>query len=319
MRRPSFPEGGAFLPAPFAAQRRKLENRLIEIIEEYGYHEIATSVFLYADQIERVLPSSIFEQSYKLTDRFTGRTILIRPDITLQVAKLVATLPDMKFPLKLSYSGKVFRDQTNHTGKSREQKQVGAEFFGSNDPSDIFNFIKKIASMLSIPIKLISIGNGAAIRRIINDLHSGKSEAVKAVASRDKPTLKKILTENDYNLISKSLDIYDRSTIKNIENLPTLTKPEAKELRTVFDLLSGKFKNSDIIFDGADIGRFFYYDGLTFSFYSKDGKEIASGGEYGTLMKMFGKPMDAIGVAINLDNLFMTIKNLTISHDLEEI
>jgi len=306
------------LPAPFASERRRLENRLIEILEEYGYSEIATSVFFYADQIERLLPRSIFEQSYKLTDRFTGRTMLIRPDITLQVAKLVSTLPDIKFPLKVCYAGKVFRDQINHAGRSRETKQVGAEFFGSNDPTGIFDFIEKMASELSIPIKLISIGNGAAIRKMIGNLDSRKSEAVKAVKTQDRALLKKIFTGEDYKFIDRRLRIFDRVDFEEIKRFCRLSEAETENLRRTIDLLSEKFKDSDILFDGSDIGRFFYYDGLTFSFYSKTGQEIASGGEYRSLMRIFGNPIDAVGAAINLDNLYMTIKNLRLSGNLEE-
>ncbi len=306
MRKRSFPEGGAFLLPPYAAERRAVENKLINMLEKLGYNEISTSAFYYADQFEKVLSRSIFERSYKLTDRMSGRTMLIRPDITLQVAKIISVMPDIKFPYKICYSGKVFRDQTHH-GLPIEQKQVGAEFFGSDNPCDLFNFVKSISEQFSIPVRLISLGDGALNSVIATS--NNKKTIIKAIRTKDRAKLEKLLDRNQFEIIGKQLNLYDKSQVVEIENIISSYDPEANQIKDIINDLSKRFTDTEIVFDGSDIGTFFYHDGFAFSFYGENGLSIATGGQYRNLMGMFGKPASSVGIAVNLDNLFVAIKN----------
>ena len=67
----------------------------------------------------------------KFFDPSTGEIVALRPDITPQIARIVATqLKDTSSPLRLCYNGRVVRFEEKGSGKEREIFQVGCELIG---------------------------------------------------------------------------------------------------------------------------------------------------------------------------------------------
>src|SRR5439155_403899 len=68
---------------------------------------------------------------FTLVDRETGRTLALRPDITPQIARVVATrLRDEPKPIRLAYVTNVFRYDEPRVSHYREFYQAGVELFG---------------------------------------------------------------------------------------------------------------------------------------------------------------------------------------------
>ena len=90
------------LPAG-ALLRRYVQDTILSTFFKWGYREIIPPVFEYLDVLSSGLSSGLLEKSYKFVDRDSGKLMLLRPDITPQVAKMVAgILADEPKPLRLS-------------------------------------------------------------------------------------------------------------------------------------------------------------------------------------------------------------------------
>ncbi|NJN70817.1 MAG: hypothetical protein HC801_11435 [Nitrospira sp.] len=122
---------------PEAARHvRQLESELLRYFYHYGYDEIILPTFEYFDVLAPGLEPALLENSYKIVDRTTGRILLLRPDVTAQIARTVAMgMLSTRLPLRLSYRATVFRYEPEHVGRDRELFQVGAELIGADDPS----------------------------------------------------------------------------------------------------------------------------------------------------------------------------------------
>ncbi len=76
---------------PHTAQRvRHLEETLMTSLGRWGYREIIPPTFEYLDVLSAGLEPDVIEKCYQFADRTTGRILLLRPDVTAQIARIVA-------------------------------------------------------------------------------------------------------------------------------------------------------------------------------------------------------------------------------------
>src|SRR4051794_20432403 len=80
------------------------------VFEAWGFARIVTPVFECADVLERGLGHDARAAAIRFVEPGTGEIVALRPDITPQVARLVATrLADLEGPIRLCYEGAVIR------------------------------------------------------------------------------------------------------------------------------------------------------------------------------------------------------------------
>ncbi|MBA3391950.1 MAG: ATP phosphoribosyltransferase regulatory subunit, partial [Deltaproteobacteria bacterium] len=98
-----------FLPRA-AARRRTLAERVIAVFEAWGYARLITPVFECADVLELGMGQGARAAAIRFVEPGTGEVVALRPDITPQVARIVATrLADVAGPIRLCYEGAVTR------------------------------------------------------------------------------------------------------------------------------------------------------------------------------------------------------------------
>src|SRR5215475_3711982 len=85
------PSGVRDLLPRAAARRRSLADRVMAVFEAWGYARIVTPVFECADVLERGLGHDARAAAIRFVEPGTGEIVALRPDITPQVARLVAT------------------------------------------------------------------------------------------------------------------------------------------------------------------------------------------------------------------------------------
>ncbi len=104
------PRGARIYLPDEAVRKRHVERGLFDVFRRWGYREIVTPTFEYADVLATGTDLAMQENMFKLVDRETGRMLALRADITPQIARVVATrLRDEPKPLRLSYVTNVFR------------------------------------------------------------------------------------------------------------------------------------------------------------------------------------------------------------------
>jgi len=119
------------LPGEAAAQARVV-RALLDTIEARGYDRVSPPLAEYEDGLLARLKSSPTELA-RFVDPLSQRTLAIRPDITPQIARIVATqLAGVPRPLRLVYAGPVLTLGSTQIDPQREAMQVGAELIGDD-------------------------------------------------------------------------------------------------------------------------------------------------------------------------------------------
>src|SRR3972149_5197326 len=133
--RSAIPKGVRVFTPEETAQRRAVEARLLSVFHRWGFREIITPTFEYLEVFEQPTAEDAGDQIFKFVDRQSGRLLVLRVDITPQVARLVApTLRQPPLPLRLAYAATVFRYHEPRAGRQREFEQVGVELIGLDRP-----------------------------------------------------------------------------------------------------------------------------------------------------------------------------------------
>ena len=110
--------------------KRKVEEKIRNFFFLSGYDEVETPILEYFDVFAGIKTSIDQENMFKLIDP-EGRILVLRPDITMPIARMVGTkLKDCALPIRLSYLGNVYQYGEIQICKQREVAQAGIELLG---------------------------------------------------------------------------------------------------------------------------------------------------------------------------------------------
>ena len=133
MTRPAvaaIPPGALDLTGEAARRRRRLQRAAMDVLERGGYDELLPPTFEYEDTFLRAGGAGVAERLVRFPDR-DGRVLALRFDFTASIARMASTtFAGTEGPLRLSYSGRVYRQEPERGGRPRETLQVGAELLG---------------------------------------------------------------------------------------------------------------------------------------------------------------------------------------------
>ncbi|PJA78097.1 MAG: ATP phosphoribosyltransferase regulatory subunit [Nitrospirae bacterium CG_4_9_14_3_um_filter_51_5] len=319
------PIGTATLLPHTAQSVRRLEDQLLAHLSTWGYQEIILPTFEYLDVLAVGLASEILEKCYKFADWASGRILVLRPDATAQIARMVAMgLGGEALPLRFSYRTTVFRYEPEHRGRDREVFQVGFELIGidtSHSDAEVVTLLAGLLERIGLPEWKISLGHVGFFKALLAQSGlspNGRKQAEVAAAHKDLPRLEQIL----------ETERLSRSTVRDILQVPErygrdevlewgmriagkdlqLRKP-LQRLAQVYRQLKTNGVQDRILLDLGEFRGFDYYDGVVFDvFTSTFGSEIGGGGRYNHLVGRFGRDLPAIGLGLDLDRVFSALE-----------
>lgn len=116
-----------------------LEETIRNICREYNFEEIRTPIFEHTELFERGVGDTtdiVEKEMYTFRDR-GDRSVTLRPEGTAPAVR--AYLENKLYagpqPVKLFYTGPMFRYDRPQSGRYRQFHQFGVEVFGSHDPA----------------------------------------------------------------------------------------------------------------------------------------------------------------------------------------
>ena len=310
-----------------ASLRRYAQETILTTFFRWGYKEVVTPVFEYLDILSAGLSNRLLEKSYKFTDRESGKLMLLRPDITPQVARMAAgILSDEPKPLRLCYYGNVFRYQESHAGREREMFQVGCELIGPSSPeadAEIIAVACEAVKGLGIEDFKIVIGHGGYLYGIIAYLRGSSGQSF---SPENEQSLQEAIGKKDGDLIESILDmvkvkdkvkrrllqipnlfggeeIFDKASViaKN-----RVSSDAIENLQQIYSILRLHQLQDYILFDLCDIRGIDYYTGMFFEVFAPGMAYPAGrGGRYDNLIGKFGHECPSTGFAINLESIIM--------------
>ena len=319
------PIGTATLLPQTAQLVRKLEDQLLAYVARWGYQEIILPTFEYFDILSVGLAQEILDKWYKFADRTSGRMLVLRPDATAQIARMVAMgLGGESLPLRFSYRTTVFRYELEHRGRDREVFQVGIELLGNDtyqSDAEMVTMLAGLLNLVGLPEWKISLGHVGFFKALLSRSGLspvGQKQAEVAASHKDLPRLEQILTTERLprGMVRNILQVPERCGQhevlewgKRVAGKDTQLLKPLQRLEQVFQQLEHTGIQEHVLLDLGEFRGFDYYDGVVFDvFTSALGSEIGGGGRYNHLVGRFGRELPAIGFGLDLDRLFSALE-----------
>ncbi len=310
--------------------KKELESRIRKTFRSYGFYEIETPTIEFYDVFSSDIESFPQEAMVKFLDP-KGRILVLRPDITVPVARITATKnKDIQLPIKYSYIGNVFRFNEIGGGRQNEFTQVGVELLGDSS-------CERDAEIIAVAINTLKAAGLEDFQIDIGQVDFFKGLAEEAgFSERDIAGISRLIDRKDYVGVE---ELVNRHNISNelkelilklpglfgsldvIEKLKKITKNERslaalENIEEVINILGDygltKYLSIDLgMLKGPDYDTGIIFRGFTYGV----GFPILSGGRYDSLTSTFGKDCPAIGFSIEINMLMMVLGKTLMSKD----
>lgn len=300
----------------------KIEDQLLEVLNLYGYKRIQTPMFEFFDIFNRDKGSVSSKEMYKFFDR-EGNTLVLRPDMTPSIARCVAKYyDDEMLPIRLSYKGNTFINNSSYQGKLKETTQLGAELVNDNSSSaDAEIIAMAIESFLALGITdfTVDIGQVEFYQGVVNEFQiKGEEEERLRELIRNKNffgieefAATANISEEGKKVILKFSELY--GGVEILETAKQLTfnstaRHAVEHLVSVYRILSVYGYDKYVSFDLGMLHNYTYYTGIIFKGYTYGtGDAVMKGGRYDNLLAQFGKRAPSVGFSINVDELMLAM------------
>jgi len=305
------PKGTRDFPPDEMGVRDDVEAAIAQVFAEFGYKRIGTPLFELAETFDLKSGEEIREHMYVFEDK-GGRRLCLRPEVTASVARMFSdSLRTSPRPLKLYYSGPMYRYEEPQKGRYREFWQMGVELLGPKNPlSDAevvavaFESLKRLGISFSL-----EVGHLGVLRGLLRDLKVSEEDQDKLIDLVDKGDSEKIKEIAASDTIEKLLKISgDKKTLKKAEKLIKDHGAALSALKDLSETLShlDQLKIPYTVNLGIVRGLS-YYTGMVFEVrvYGLGAQnQVCGGGRYDNLVGLFGGPdTPAVGFAFGFDRV----------------
>ena len=177
--------------------RRSIEREVMSVFFGWSYAEVLLPIFDYQVFFSRGMGRARASKTYTFTDR-EGSLLALRPDLTSLVARTVATrFAERPRPLRLCYTGEIFRFNEPRGGRQYEFHHIGIEHIGNNKlEADVEVLLIAIESLwrLGIDDFRIAIGNAEFFNGIAETLNLNESQREKIRDLIDSRNVSELIT-----------------------------------------------------------------------------------------------------------------------------
>ncbi len=167
------PQGLGDLLPPETDLEQSIIRKIIDSFETFGYNKVNPPIIEFENTLVRGLGRFGAHNIFTLMDPISQRMLGLRTDITPQIARIATSrLSSEPRPLRLSYSGEIFRVSTNQLKPERQLFQIGAELIGTPNIYGDLEILYMTASTiekLGIPTITIDINMPSLVRNLMNE------------------------------------------------------------------------------------------------------------------------------------------------------
>lgn len=304
----------------FYPEDKQLQNHLFKafrsVAEQFGYEEYDAPILETLDLYKAKSGEEIVnEQTYTFTDR-GGREVVIRPEMTPSVSRLVAgRRQELGYPLRWYSIPVLWRYERPQRGRLREHWQLNVDIFGVSDVSaehELIQLASSIMKQLGASSSMYKFKiNHRALMDFIFDKYLGLSPEQAHRVSKLIDKKNKISSEDFQSGITEQLteaqiadkidsQLFEIMNASSIEDLPDeiSTSQPAQEVKTLLASLD-KSNISNVAFDITIMRGFDYYTGIVFEMNDTDPENpraLMGGGRYDGLVGLFGvEPIATVG------------------------
>lgn len=307
------------LPGEMKA-RRRVESAIVDVFDKWGYDEVKTPDFEYAD----TFGSAGTEFDFRLFDR-QNNLLVLRNDMTAPIARLTATrLRGSEKVKRLCYLANLYRYEEIQAGRQCQFEQAGVELMGANGPAadaEVIVLAAEVLKAAGLQEFTIIVGNVDFINGLAEEagFDEEQTKTLKkylrhhdAVAMQEmaearegvRPEIKKLLA--DFLFLQGGTELLNRleGVVTNPKCLAAL-----EDLKKIYELLEAYGVAEYVSVDLGLYRSLDYYTGMLFEIYLPElGYPIAGGGRYDNMLEDFGMHASATGFAIGVDRVMLALE-----------
>ena len=296
---------------------RYVESQAAEICRRYGYGRIETPVFEESGLFVRTIGQGtdiVEKETYTFKDR-SEQEMTLQPEGTAPVCRAyiehgMKALPQ---PVRLYYFASIFRYERPQKGRYRQHHQFGVEAIGEDDPaldSEVIEMAWNFYATLGLndlALYINSIGCRECRPGYIKKLKKYYSSHIDELC----PQCKTRYERNPLRLLDckepSCQDLADAAPKSEMGLCPEC-KQHFKEVLGNLKILKVPCKKNHCLVQGLD-----YYTRTVFEIQPIAGggaqSALGGGGRYDNLIEeLGGKPTPAIGFAVGIDRIVMSLK-----------
>jgi len=294
---------------------RRITARALEVFQAAGYGEVQTPALEYEETLARGDVRGA-PPAYRLFDEH-GRVLVLRSDMTVPIARLVATrFADADTPLKLCYLAHAYRGVRPQRGQPREFLQAGIELIGAPAPqgtAEVLTVLCDVLDAIGLEGYRIGLGDVGLYQALLDGCGvdgPGRERILHELVSRDFVGLEREVGALGLGAEAAELLVRVpqlRGGPEVLADLDGHAAEAAEGLRGVHALLEPRVAER-LIFDLGLVRSLGYYTGAIFQVYDPAlGVPLGGGGRYDELLGRFGRPLPAVGFALNAERLHIAL------------
>jgi ATP phosphoribosyltransferase regulatory subunit len=309
------PAGLADLLPPDAAREADAIDVAIKRFAAFGYDRVKPPMVEFEESLLGGPGAALASQTFRLMDPVSQRMMGVRPDMTVQVARIAVTrMKHEPRPLRLSYGGNVIRVRGNALKPERQFAQVGCELLGVDTAeADAEAVLLAVDALRAIGVARLTVDLNlpTLVAAVVAGLKL-EAEPVRllrrALDRKDEAAIAKALGDG-----KKAADLFvgllraagpaDRAIaqLKKLK-LPTAAAAEAARLAEVVALIAAAEPELPLTLDAVDYRGLEYQTGVSFSVFALDGRqELVRGGRYSAGYPEDGVSEPATGFTLYMD------------------
>ena len=302
-----------------SAKWQEVERTINELCNLYQYKEIRTPVFEHTELFQRGVGDTtdiVQKEMYTFRDR-GDRSLTLRPEGTASVVRSYVEhklfgQPDQ--PVKLYYTGPMFRYERPQAGRMRQFVQFGVEAIGSKDPAID-------AEVIALAMDVYKSSGLKSLRLVLNSLGDTESRLAhkQALIEHFAPSIEEFCGDCQNRLEKNPLRILDCKVDREhplMATAPSLADYLNEESAAYFTQVKDYLDELGIsyVVDPNLVRGLDYYNHTAFEIMSEaEGfgaiTTLAGGGRYNGLVEDLGGPESpGIGFAMSIERLLLALE-----------
>lgn len=311
------PSGMHDLLPPEAEAHAQMRAAIMEIFAHFGYERVVTPPFEHAEVLERGIETVDRRDLLRFVEPETGEVALLRPDITPQIARIIATrLNNRPAPHRLCYVGTVMRRRRGRARRQQQIAQTGIEcvgIAGVEADVEVIEVAARACEAVGLRGFRIELGQVGVARAALAEVPEDyRSTVAAALAAKDRLQLDQTLRAAGLKRPARQrvvalAELYGDPSIirqarRSLRGEPTIENA-LDELERVVERASERL-GERLLVDLGELRGQAYYTGVSFNVLaSGPGESVGTGGRYDALLARYGQPFPATGMALHLGNL----------------
>lgn len=313
------PAGLRDVLAPKAAHEAALLTAVLGYVAARGYEQVKPPLVEFEASMAEAAGPETLASMMRVMDAVSTRTMVLRADMTVQVARIAATrLSQAPRPLRLSYAGDVVRVRGSQLRPDRQFAQAGFELIGPDGVSadvEVLGLVVDGLAALGVRDVSVDLTVPALVPLLCaaHGLDASAQEQVLAATGHHNPDALAGLPEPVAGLLAQLMDAAGEAS-EVVNTLGTLALPEpcavlVHRLSAVMQQMQALRPGLSITVDTVERRNFAYHKGVAFTVFAKGARNaLARGGRYVT---HGANPEPACGATFLMDTLLHLVPDVS--------